>query len=308
MRFVQTPKSRLRLGACFSWLALGATLPATAFAQFVPPAGGTDFAARTRNFNNLTPIQINDTCADPEDEECAALIDIYGVNGAPLPPVVAASAYPSSITVPAASFVANAKITDVNVTINGLNHDYLDDVDILLVGPEGQYVVLASNVSAAGGGDVSTGIVAANLNWKFDDVARLPLPNSNSNEGRASTRRTITVGGVQQPNPLYDLIYPEWKDVWTDSSQRTFKPSDYDNGGDNDIFPAPAPQGLVTPTSVVTAPTNYPTNTQPTVTGGTPLSVFNGKSPVGQWKLYVVDDFYWFDGSITSWAIEITAK
>jgi subtilisin-like proprotein convertase family protein len=60
----------------------------------------------------------------------------------------------------------------------------------------------------------------------------------------------------------------------------------------------------VTPPSVVT----HSATAQPAVTGGTPLSVFNGSSPVGQWKLYVADDFYWFDGSIASWAIEITAK
>jgi subtilisin-like proprotein convertase family protein len=280
---------------------LGAVLPALASAQVWPGVPTT----RTRNFNNLSGIAIQDLCADPANPECEPLIDIYTAPGAPLPPVVAGGPYPSTIEVPAAAFVAGSKITDVNVTIRNLSHQFLDDVDILLVGPQGQYVMLASNVSAAGGGDNPNGIEAVDLNWKFDDSARLPLPNSIDNSGRASTRATTRVNGVDVPNPLYNLIYPEWTGVWTDTSLRTFKPSDYDNGGDNDIFPAPAPQVLSTPTSVVT---HNATTGVPVVSGGTPLSTFNGTSPVGTWKLYVADDFYWFDGGIEGWELEITAK
>ena len=289
--------SALRLAGVALSLA-SAALPALASAQVWPNVPTT----RVRNFNNLSGIVINDTCANPDDPECEGLLDVYGASNAPLPPVVPGSPYPSQIEVPAASFVAGSTITDVNVRIRGVSHDFLDDVDILLVGPQGQYVMLASNVSSAGA-NVST--EAVDLNWKFDDSARLPLPNSLDNSGRASTRPTVRVNGVDQPNPLYDIIYPEWAGVWTDTAERTFKPSDYDNGGDDDVFPAPAPQGLTTLPVVVT---HNATTGIPTVSGGGALSVFNGKTPVGTWSLYVADDFFWYDGAIEGWELEITAK
>lgn len=296
------PSSRSAVRATGFILSIAsACLPLMASAQVWPNVPTT----RVRNFNNLSAIRIKDTCANPDDAECAALLDIYAAPNAPLPPIEPASPYPSSIEVPAAAFVAGSTITDVNVTIKGLSHAFLDDVDILLVGPQGQYVMLASNVSSAGGGDEPVGTDAHDLNWKFDDSARMPLPNNLSNDGRASTRPTVRVNGVDQPNPLYDLIYPEWANVWTDSSLRTFKPTDYDNGGDSDVFPAPAPQNMTTPQTVVTH--NADTGI-PTISGGGSLGVFNGTSPVGTWKLFVVDDFYWFDGSLQGWELEITAK
>lgn len=290
--------SKAVLGASVALSLAAAALPGLASAQFVGPSGPTLPTARTRSFNNLNLIKINDPCAGLEEtpEECPALQDDY----TDLPPLALATPYPSAISVPAAAFVAGSTITDVNVTIKGISHHYLDDVDILLVGPQGQYVVLASNVSALGGSHID----AHGLNWKFDDSARLPLPNSNDNSGRASTRATVTVGGVVQPNPLYSIIYSEWAGVWTDSSLRTFKPSDYDSTSDTDIFPAPAPQDITTPQIAVT----HNANGIPTVTGGGQLSAFNGTSPVGVWSLYVGDDYFFYDGSIAGWELEITAK
>lgn len=254
----------------------------------------------TRTFANARPIGINDTCANPDDPACAALLDTYSAEGAPPVPVVPASRYPSSIVVPASAFPQGTKISDVNVRINGLYHDYLDDVDILLVGPNGQYVMLASNVSAAGatpeGGVL--GIKAENLNWIFDDSAPLPLPNSNRVDGRLSGRTT---------NALYNVIYDEWVNVWTDPTPRRFKPSDYDNAPDTDVLPAPAPQDLVTPATTLLTPTAGDTSTYKVVTSGPLLSTFNGAEPKGTWRLYVVDDFYWFAGEIKGgWSLEIT--
>jgi subtilisin-like proprotein convertase family protein len=257
-------------------------------------------AATTRTFSNARPIVINDTCVNPDDPACAGLVDYYGADGAPAVPVVPAGRYPSSIVVPASAFPQGSTITDVNVTISGLYHDYLDDVDILLVGPNGQYVMLASNVSAAGatpeGGVLGT--KAENLNWIFDDSATLPLPNSNRDDGRLSGRTT---------NPLYNVIYDEWVGVWTDPTPRRFKPSDYDNAPDSDVFPAPAPQDLVTPATTLLTPTAGNPSTYKVVTSGPQLSTFNGSDPKGSWKLYVVDDFYWFAGEIKGgWSLEIT--
>ncbi len=40
-------------------------------------------------------------------------------------------------------------IIDVNVTINGLSHTFPDDIDILLVGPGGQKIILMSDAGAS---------------------------------------------------------------------------------------------------------------------------------------------------------------
>jgi subtilisin-like proprotein convertase family protein len=270
---------------------LAGAVASAAFAS----TGSAQFNERTRNFNNQTPITIADSCPNPEDEECAGLPDYYFEQMTP-PPIVPADPYPSSIVVPAAAFVTASKITDVNVRIKNINHGSIDDVDLLLVGPDGKFAVLASNVSS-GTTEVS------NLNWKFDDQAKVPLPNSNRNTGRASGN---------QNQPLYNLIYPEWVNVWTDSAERTFKPSDYDVADDPETFPN-LPQITSTPATQLSYPpapyntTDPSQNPAPTVNGGSPLSVFNGGSPTGEWKLYVVDDLYWYDGSLGGWAIEITA-
>jgi subtilisin-like proprotein convertase family protein len=284
---------------CASFVALsmaGTAWPAMAGAQDLTAVPNT----RVRNFNNTNRIDIDDPCAGLEEkpEECDSLQD----EDESLPPLTPAALYPSAIVVPSAAFVSGSKITDVNVTIKGVNHSYLNDVDVLLVGPSGESVVLFSNVAGLGGSHV----VAQNLKWKFDDSARLPLPHSNDNSGRASTRMNVTVGGVSQHNPLYDIIYSEWAGVWTDTAQRTFKPSDYDSDDDTDAFPAPAPQGL---TSLPVVVTHHADTGVPTVLGGGALSVFNGTSPVGTWSLYVADDYFLYDGAITGgWEIQITAK
>lgn len=283
--------TKLFTGCVLAAAVLGAALPNASSAQSFPNA-------RTRNFNNLTAIEILDSCPNPEDQECAGLPDYHYNNGGEFIPVdpTPSSLYPSQITVPDAAFVVGAKITDVNVRIKNLSHQVLDDVDIVLVSPSGKFVWLASNVS---GGEIDV----TNLNWKFDDSAKIPLPNSNSNTGRVSNNST---------NARYNLIYPEWVDVWTDSAERTFKPTDYDSADDRDILPDVA--GVTnTPQTVLTYPdgpydtTDPSKNPAPTVSGGPSLSIFNGDSPTGTWKLYVADDWYWYDGSLAGWTLEITA-
>ena len=268
---------------------------------------------KTRVLSNPAPIVINDTCADPELPECAALLDVYEAEDAPAVPVAKASPYVSSIEVPSTAFPNGAKITDVNVYINDIHHDYLNDVDILLMAPDGRWVMLTSNVSAAGatpeGGVL--GVKAEGLNWKFDDSAKLPLPRSVRDDGRLSGRET---------NPLYNVIYDEWVGVWTDTALRTFKPSDYDGSPDSDHFP----DNAVPSTTSFNTPTNSVSLTTATVLGpvtaenpesykkvinGPTLSSLNGISPVGEWCLVVVDDFYWYAGEIKGgWSLEITAQ
>jgi carboxypeptidase T len=73
--------------------------------------------------------------------------------------------YPSLI-----SYSAGGTILDVNVTLNDVSHTYPDDVDILLVGPAGQSVILMSD--AGGSNDVT------DVDLTFDDEATATLPDS----------------------------------------------------------------------------------------------------------------------------------
>jgi subtilisin-like proprotein convertase family protein len=78
----------------------------------------------------------------------------------------AALPYPSAVAVPATT----GTITKVTVTIYGLTHARQNDLDILLVGPLGQKVLLMS--------DVGGGVSVANVNLTFDDAATVFLPTS----------------------------------------------------------------------------------------------------------------------------------
>ncbi|MGY6215877.1 hypothetical protein ACW73L_12020 [Methylolobus aquaticus] len=275
-------------------------LALTAAAVLAP--GAVSAVDVTKTFTNAHPIRINDLCADPDAEKCIALLDLYNVRETVgTQPVAKASPYGSKITVKEQAFPAGAKIKDVNVTLSGITHSLIDDVDVLLVAPNGQYVMLMSNVS---GSTASPGTSPAvqNLTFVFDDSAALPLPNSTRNDGRLTSSPT---------SELYPIVYDEWVNVWTDPTPRTFKPTDYDPSSplsvdDLDQFREPAPAGLITAGSVVDM-TTPEIAAQKVVTSGPRLGVFNGASPAGEWKLYVVDDFFWYDGEIKGWSLEITA-
>jgi subtilisin-like proprotein convertase family protein len=75
-----------------------------------------------------------------------------------------AAPYPSTILV---SGLTNP-VTKVTATLRGLTHTFPSDIDVLLVGPGGQTVVLMSD--AGGGTDVSA------INLTFDDAAAAELP------------------------------------------------------------------------------------------------------------------------------------
>lgn len=274
---------------------------------------------RALKITNPTPIVINDTCANPDAAECAALVDYYNPELPVLPdgmralapevPVAKAGPYASYIDIPAGAFKPGAVVSDVNVYINNIYHGYLNDVDIILVAPNGQWVMVASNVSAAGatpeGGVL--GVKAEGLNWKFDDSATLPLPRSVRDDGRLSGRET---------NPLYNVIYDDWVGVWTDKNRRTFKPTDYDSFGDSDHFPdgvinntfsSSRASSALTTSTVLGDVIPGDTSTYKKVLNGPKLSHFNGINPTGSWRLIVVDDFFWFGGEIKGgWSLEIT--
>ena len=80
-----------------------------------------------------------------------------------IPDAGAANFYPSTITVPAGAGGVQA----IAVTLNGVSHAASDDLDVLLVGPGGQRVVLMSD---AGAGPVS----GASLTFRDDADGAIP--------------------------------------------------------------------------------------------------------------------------------------
>lgn len=77
-----------------------------------------------------------------------------------------ASIYPSTIAVAGVT----GAVSKVTVTLAGLNHTYPDDLDILLVGPNGQNVLLMS--------DTGDGNDLVNVTLSFDDAAVNSLPDA----------------------------------------------------------------------------------------------------------------------------------
>jgi len=99
----------------------------------------------------------------------------------------AATPYPSDIVV---SGLGN--LTAVTVTLTGINHSFPDDIDMLLVGPQGQKAIVFSDV---GGGPDLTG---NSYNITLDDAALLPLPDTGT---LASGTFQPTNSGAGDPFP-----------------------------------------------------------------------------------------------------------
>jgi subtilisin-like proprotein convertase family protein len=96
-----------------------------------------------------------------------------------------ASPYPSSINVTGLP----SGVTDVNVTLTGLDHTYPDDLDILLVGPKGQAVTLTS--------DAGNGFGVIGVNLTLDDQAASALPDE-----------TQIVSGTFKPTDYVEAAEP----------------------------------------------------------------------------------------------------
>ena len=88
------------------------------------------------------------------------------INDSDNPPTIA-TPYPSAITV---SGLTGEVITNLTVTLNGFTHSFPSDVNIILVGPQGQAVLLMSNV---GGQDADS---VSDLSITLDDQAGADLP------------------------------------------------------------------------------------------------------------------------------------
>jgi uncharacterized delta-60 repeat protein len=101
-----------------------------------------------------------------------------------------ATPYPSTINVSNLS----GTITDVNVTLTGLTHTWPEDIDILLVGPAGQKVVILS--------DVGSGTDISNVNLTLDDAAANSLSTSTTSSGTYKpTNLDSTTDSFSSPAP-----------------------------------------------------------------------------------------------------------
>lgn len=79
-----------------------------------------------------------------------------------------ASPYPSTITVSG----VDGDVTKVTATITNINHTYPDDIDVLLVGPSQQKVILMSDAGGNGGTPLNF------VTLTFDDAASGTLPDA----------------------------------------------------------------------------------------------------------------------------------
>ena len=114
---------------------------------FSPVGRSQQQTEATATFSNSTPVIIADADAGGP-----------GVG----------SLYPSPITVSALS----GTITSLTVTLNGLTHTWPDDLALLLVGPNGQSLVLQSDV---GGSNAVT-----NLTYTISDSGSSTTPPRSS--------------------------------------------------------------------------------------------------------------------------------
>jgi subtilisin-like proprotein convertase family protein len=109
-----------------------------------------------------------------------------------IPDVGAAATYPSNIVVSGLP----KGISDVNVTLSSFDHTFPDNVDVMLVGPAGQHVMLMSDV---GGGDDVSGV-----NVTLDDQAAAGLPLTSVLASGTFKPTNDTSGADTFPEPALD--------------------------------------------------------------------------------------------------------
>ena len=116
--------------------------------------------------------------------------------GAPGTTTGPATPYPSNITVAGVT----GAVSKVTVTLKTMNHTFPDDIDVLLVGPGGQKILLMSD---AGG---SVDIV--NVNYTFDDAAASAMADGALNA--SGTYKPTNIGaGDTFPGPAPVGPYPD---------------------------------------------------------------------------------------------------
>jgi subtilisin-like proprotein convertase family protein len=125
----------------------------------------TGFTAQGRPIWGSDPIAVADTATMVFDSDEVtggpepSAVDFTNNLGITINDVSPATPYPSTINVLGLPGV----ISKVRVTLRGLSHTFPNDIDVLLVGPTGQNLVLMSDVGGSG--------AVANVALTFDDDA-----------------------------------------------------------------------------------------------------------------------------------------
>jgi subtilisin-like proprotein convertase family protein len=96
-----------------------------------------------------------------------------------------ANPYPAVITV---SGFANGAITDVDLVLQDLSHPVPEDIDILLVAPDGRRALVMS--------DVGRIFRVTNIDLTLDDEAAIPLPQTELDSG---DYRPTEISPIGQP-------------------------------------------------------------------------------------------------------------
>ncbi|HKR63590.1 MAG TPA: Calx-beta domain-containing protein [Thermoanaerobaculia bacterium] len=113
---------------------------------------------------SAVPVTVNYATADgTATTQTAAFTNASSIS---IPSVGNATPYPSNVTVSGLT----GTITKVTASLNNFTHSFPADVDVLLVGPGGQSVVLMS--------DTGGSVAVSSFNLIFDDAASLSLPST----------------------------------------------------------------------------------------------------------------------------------
>ena len=151
--------------------------------------GTAGLALADSTWTNPAPITINDV-ADCGGMSCDE-------------PPASATAYPSTVEITD----EDSNLMKVTVTLHQLSHTFPDDIDILLVGPQGQSVILMSD--AGGDPDINQELLT------FDDAASQVLPDSTPEIQHGTYRPTNYAsepvclgGGVQGTTDVFNAPAP----------------------------------------------------------------------------------------------------
>src|SRR5204863_7732362 len=140
-------------------------------------------------FANEQDLNIANNLASAVTEVIPRTFSLADTNAIRVPYVGTSPSYPLSLEVAGMTTV----VQRVRVTLQGLSHTYPDDLDILLVGPRGQALVLMSD---AGGSTAVT-----NLDLTLDDLAVAVLPDNGALTGSYYRPADYDVVSTEFPPP-----------------------------------------------------------------------------------------------------------
>ncbi|MCB9126390.1 MAG: hypothetical protein H6638_00515 [Ardenticatenales bacterium] len=221
-----------------------------------------------------------------------------------------AAPYPSTLTVSGLT----GTITDLNIELNGLSHTYPDDLDMLLVGPNGENILFLSD--AGSGTDIITGTLV------FDDEAVAAIPDSGpmvsgtylvSSYGSGdtfpapapapSTATALSVFDGTDPNGTWELYI--YDDAGGDVGQLDGWCLQIETDGGPTATPEPSVTATTEPTATVTTEPTVTATAEPTVsaTATPPAGQCSSGGPptVLYFNDFETDDGGWTESGFGDW-------